>query len=114
MGRPVFALSLIFRRLLHFFFLRLVFSTLHVEVLELFLKFFNEVGVLDVDLFGNRFRLKDGTGAFLQESHMSSDDILSFMTFTSLWNMISCFCYFFIMSPAKDFLQLKTSFSAKP
>ncbi len=44
---------------------------------------------------------------------MCGNDILHIITLTSLWNMMSCFCSFFIISPAKDFFELKTSFSAK-
>lgn len=75
------------------------------------MKFLDEVGVLDVDVLW--FLLEDWGWAFLEEGDMGCDDILHEWVCTSFWNMISCLISFLIEKPARDFLELKTSFSMK-
>lgn len=110
-SRPVFALVFLLHCLLGFLLHGLALAPLHVQVFQLLLEFFHQIWVLDVDLFGHWFWLEDGSRAVLQESQVRSNDVLNGELDTSLWNMISCFCSFFI-SPANDFLELNNSFSA--
>jgi hypothetical protein len=67
--------------------------------------------MLNIDMLG--FLFEDRRGAFLEESHVSSDDILSYDEVTYLWNIISCLMSLRSWNPARDFLELKTSFSTK-
>lgn len=80
-------------------------------LLELLLKLLDEVGMLDIDVLG--LLLEDWGGAFLQEGDVGGDDILHKWVCTSFWNMISCLISFLMEKPARDFLELKTSFSTK-
>ena len=90
----------------------LFFLGLNRQVLfQLLLQFLNQIGMLDIDMFG--FLLENWWGALLEEVDIGRDDILSYEEVTYFWNMISCLISLRNWNPARDFLELKSSFSTK-
>lgn len=99
--------------LLDHHFLRFFLCLYRQVLLQLFLEFFHQVWVLDVDWLFLLGFVVDWTGAFLEEGCVGGEDFLGRVQDTSFWNMISCLISFLMEKPARDFLLLKTSLSMK-